>query len=64
MKKSVLVIELPEINDDCVLNIRKFLHQFINSFENQYCLRLEQYSEMLSYEQYPEMVAEYEDPDF
>ena len=47
MDKPVLIIEMPELSNESVVNILDFLQKLMNAFEFQYDEQLKQYYRQL-----------------
>lgn len=50
MDRPVLIIEMPELNDEAAVNFQLFLQTLMNAFENHYHSQIKRYYEEL----YPE----------
>lgn len=43
MDKPVLIIEMPELNDEAITALRNFIHELLISFEAHYFHKLQRY---------------------
>jgi len=48
MDKPVLIVEMPELNDEAVIGIHHFLQELMNAFESHYFYQMRQYYRQLS----------------
>jgi hypothetical protein len=48
MDKPVLIIEMPELNNEAVVSVYHFLQELMNAFESHYFYQMQQYYRQVS----------------
>ncbi len=51
MDKSVLIIDMPELDDEAAVEMQLFLQQLANAFENHYLRQIKRYYEKVYMEE-------------